>query len=181
MQTAEVAVQIARDFRVPLVINDRVDVALAIDADGVHVGQSDMPASQVRRILGPHKIVGVSAKTPEHAQKAFEDGADYLGVGGVYATTTKLNNTTIGLEGLRRVGWSSKLPIVAIGGINLDNVEKVMSSGARQEGVAVVSAVFDQADVCRSNKGHEGQDVGHQWRRLERLRRGDSYAKITRR
>ena len=154
MQAAESAVGIARAAGVPLVINDRVDIALAVDADGVHVGQSDMPVKMVRRLLGPEKIIGVSCKTEEQALQAWEDGADYIGVGGVYPTSTKAGNLTIGLEGLRAVCEKSRVPVVAIGGISSHNGAIVLEYGAGTAlaGVAVVSAIFDQPDVVHATK-----------------------------
>eukprot|EP00850_Spirogloea_muscicola_P001566 SM000006S19331 [mRNA] locus=s6:7329:11305:- [translate_table: standard] len=153
LKEAEEAVKLARDAGVPLVINDRLDVALACDADGVHIGQSDLPASKAREILGPHKIIGVSAKTAEHALRAWQDGADYLGVGGVFPTSTKANNTTIGLDGLRAVCVSSKLPVVAIGGISKENAVDVLAQQPPAlSGVAVVSAIFDSPDVAAATQ-----------------------------
>ncbi|KAK8952056.1 hypothetical protein KSP39_PZI004554 [Platanthera zijinensis] len=141
-------VAICRSYGVPLLINDRVDVALACDADGVHVGQSDMPVLFARKILGAGKIIGVSCKTPAQAEKAWADGADYIGCGGVFPTTTKKNNPTIGLDGLKAVCLSSKLPVVAIGGIGAENAQSVMElSAPNLKGVAVVSALFDQESV----------------------------------
>ena len=129
-------------------INDRIDVALACDADGVHIGQSDIPARVVRTLLGPEKIIGVSCKTPEQAEKAWIDGADYIGCGGVYPTNTKANNITVGLDGLKTVCLASKLPVVAIGGINASNARTVMEIGVPNlKGVAVVSALFDRECV----------------------------------
>eukprot|EP00850_Spirogloea_muscicola_P005568 SM000025S08463 [mRNA] locus=s25:892280:896919:+ [translate_table: standard] len=153
LKEAEEAVKLARDAGVPLVINDRLDVALACGADGVHIGQSDLPASKAREILGPHKIIGVSAKTAEHAFRAWQDGADYLGVGGVFPTSTKANNTTIGLDGLRAVCVSSKLPVVAIGGISKENAVDVLTQQPPAlSGVAVVSAIFDSPDVAAATR-----------------------------
>ncbi|MCO5577644.1 hypothetical protein L7F22_031475 [Adiantum nelumboides] len=141
----------AREHGVPLVINDRLDIAMALGADGVHLGQSDLPVHEARLLLGPDKIIGASCKTPEQAQKAYQDGANYVGCGGVYATTTKKNNKTIGLEGLRAVcEGSADCPVVAIGGINASNVEEVLRSRlANLHGVAVVSALFDKPDVVK--------------------------------
>nr|GEU80943.1 thiamine biosynthetic bifunctional enzyme TH1, chloroplastic isoform X1 [Tanacetum cinerariifolium] len=148
LEAAKACLEICRAHSVPLLINDRVDIALACDADGVHVGQSDMPVKTVRSLLGPTKIIGVSCKTPEHALKAWEDGADYIGSGGVFPTNTKANNRTIGLDGLKEVCLASKLPVVAIGGINLSNAKSVMELGVvNLEGVAVVSALFDRESV----------------------------------
>ena len=132
----------------PLLINDRVDIALACDADGVHGGQSDMPAHVARGLLGPVKILGVSRKTPAQAQEAWVDGADYIGCGGVYPTNTKENNPTLGLDGLKTVCLASKLPVVAIGGIGISNAHSVMKLQAPNlKGVAVVSALFDRESV----------------------------------
>lgn len=148
LESAKACLEICRLNNIPLLINDRIDIALACDADGVHVGQSDMPVNTVRTLLGPDKIIGVSCKTPEHALKAWADGADYIGSGGVFPTNTKANNRTIGLDGLKEVCLASKLPVVAIGGINLGNAREVMELGVvNLEGVAVVSALFDRECV----------------------------------
>lgn len=137
----------------PFLINDRVDVALACDADGVHVGQSDMPVRVVRDLLGPEKIIGVSCKTPEHAERAWVEGADYIGCGGVFPTNTKENNITVGLDGLKNVCMASKLPVVAIGGIGISNARSVMEINEPQlKGVAVVSALFDRECVLTETK-----------------------------
>ncbi|XP_020705036.1 probable thiamine biosynthetic bifunctional enzyme, chloroplastic [Dendrobium catenatum] len=144
---------ICRSYHVPLLINDRIDVALACDADGVHIGQSDMPAELARKILGPGKIIGVSCKTPAQAMKAWADGADYIGCGGVFPTNTKQSNPTIGLKGLETVCLASKLPVVAIGGIGAGNVQSVMELGVPNlKGVAVVSALFDQESVATETR-----------------------------
>lgn len=140
--------EVCRRHGVPLLINDRIDVALACDADGVHVGQSDMPVPTARALLGLDKIIGVSCKTPEQAHKAWIEGADYIGCGGVYPTNTKANNITVGLDGLTTVCSTSKLPVVAIGGIGLSNVVRVMEIGEPcLKGIAVVSALFDRENV----------------------------------
>lgn len=144
-ESAKACLEICRSHEIPLLINDRIDVALACDADGVHVGQSDMPARVARSLLGPNKIIGVSCKTPEQAQKAWDDGADYIGSGGVFPTNTKANNVTIGLDGLKTVCLASKLPVVAIGGIGISNARSVMEIGVQNlKGIAVVSALFDR-------------------------------------
>ncbi|KAL3538532.1 hypothetical protein ACH5RR_001898 [Cinchona calisaya] len=148
LESAKACLKICRQHGVPLLINDRIDVALACDADGVHVGQSDMPARVARVLLGPDKIIGVSCKTPEQAQQAWVDGADYIGCGGVYPTSTKENNLTIGLDGLEAVCLASKLPVVAIGGIGISNAHSVMELQVPNlKGVAVVSALFDRESV----------------------------------
>ncbi|XP_065870913.1 thiamine biosynthetic bifunctional enzyme TH1, chloroplastic isoform X2 [Euphorbia lathyris] len=153
LETAKACLEICRSHEVPLLINDRIDVAIACDADGVHVGQSDMPAGVVRALLGPEKIIGVSCKTPEQAQQAWIDGADYIGCGGVYPTNTKENNTTVGLDGLKAVCTASKLPVVAIGGIKASNAGSVMETGVSNlKGVAVVSGLFDQESVVEETR-----------------------------
>ncbi|RRT81883.1 hypothetical protein B296_00021104 [Ensete ventricosum] len=145
IEAANACLGICRSHGVPLLINDRVDVALACDADGVHVGQSDMPARVARSILGPQKIIGVSCKTAAQAEQAWADGADYIGCGGVFPTTTKANNLTVGLDGFKAVCLASKLPVVAIGGISSANAGSVMEiSVPSLKGVAVVSALFDR-------------------------------------
>ncbi|XP_062030278.1 thiamine biosynthetic bifunctional enzyme TH1, chloroplastic isoform X2 [Rosa rugosa] len=153
LEAAKSCLQICRSHGVPLLINDRIDVALACDADGVHIGQSDMPTHVARALLGPEKIIGVSCKTPEHAEQAWIAGADYIGCGGVHPTNTKANNLTIGLEGLKTVCLASKLPVVAIGGINTSNAQLVMQIGVPNlKGVAVVSALFDRECVLTETK-----------------------------
>lgn len=148
LEAAKTCIKICHSRGVPLLINDRIDVALACDADGVHIGQSDIPAHVARMLLGPDKIIGVSCKTPAQAEKAWVDGADYIGCGGVYPTNTKQNNITVGLDGLKTVCLSSKLPVVAIGGIGISNAKPVMDLGVPNlKGVAVVSALFDRESV----------------------------------
>ncbi|KAL3628101.1 beta ketoadipyl CoA thiolase, th1 [Castilleja foliolosa] len=148
LEAAKTCLKICRSHGVPFLINDRIDIALASDADGGHIGQSDMPARMARSILGPHKIIGISCKTQEQAEKAWVDGADYIGCGGVYPTNTKENNITVGLDGLKTVCSTSNLPVVAIGGIGISNAKAVMGLGVPNlEGVAVVSALFDRECV----------------------------------
>ena len=130
---------------VPLIINDRVDICLAAGADGVHVGQSDLPAGQVRRLLGPDRILGVSARTLEEALEAQESGADYLGVGAMYATSTKTDAQVVSMETLRAIRQAVEIPIVVIGGINRDTMEAFRGMG--MDGLAVVSAVVAQKDI----------------------------------
>ncbi|XP_010530263.1 PREDICTED: thiamine biosynthetic bifunctional enzyme TH1, chloroplastic [Tarenaya hassleriana] len=146
LEVARSCLQICRSSGVSLLINDRIDVALACDADGV-------PADVVRSLLGPEKIIGVSCKTPEQAYQAWKDGADYIGSGGVYPTNTKQNNLTIGLDGLKTVCMASKLPVVAIGGIGVSNARDVMQVRAPNlKGVAVVSALFDRDCILTEAK-----------------------------
>jgi thiamine-phosphate pyrophosphorylase len=132
-------------YRVPLLINDRVDLALAVDAAGVHVGQSDLPAALVRRIIGPHKIIGVSAATLAEAVQAEQDGADYLGVGAMFATDTKSDVPLVTFAELKRIKESVGLPLVAIGGINEKTIPQFAGSGIA--GVAAVSAVLAGSDI----------------------------------
>ncbi|KAF7126622.1 hypothetical protein RHSIM_Rhsim11G0127400 [Rhododendron simsii] len=148
LESAKACVKICRFHGIPLLINDRIDIALACNADGVHVGQSDMPPKVARALLGPEKIIGVSCKTPEQAHRAWIDGADYIGCGGVFPTNTKKNNISVGLGGLKDVCVSSRLPVVAIGGIGASNARSVMEIGVPTlKGVAVVSALFDRESV----------------------------------
>ncbi len=137
--------ELCRAYHVPLIINDRVDVALAIEAEGVHVGQDDMPVALARRLLGPDKIVGATASTPEEARQAEADGADYLGCNAVFYTPTKTDTgTPLGVEGFRRLVQAVSIPVVAIGGIKASNAAELIRAGAA--GVAVVSAVMAADD-----------------------------------
>jgi thiamine-phosphate pyrophosphorylase len=140
---------VARAAGVLFIVNDRVDVAMAVDADGVHVGQDDMPADLVRKLIGPDKIIGVSAGNVPDALRAEADGADYLGVGAIYATATKADaGMPTGLAALTEIKRQVKLPIVGIGGINLDNAAAVIKAGA--DGISVVSAVVSAEDVAEA-------------------------------
>ena len=127
------------------IINDRVEIALEAGADGVHVGQSDLEAGQVRALLGPGKILGVSAHSPEEARRALEAGADYLGCGAAFATGTKSDARPISQETIRAVTAAVDIPVVAIGGVNRENILKLRGLGL--SGAAVVSGLFAQADV----------------------------------
>jgi len=134
-----------------LIVNDRVDVALAIDADGAHVGQDDLPAREARRVLGPDRLLGVSARTVEEAVRAAGEGADYIGFGPVFPTTTKGEaGPPRGLEDLRRACRAVAVPIVAIGGITPDNVGDVLVAGAA--GVAVIAAVVTAPDIAAATR-----------------------------
>ena len=136
---------------VDFIVNNRVDIALAVDADGVHVGQEDLPASLVRRLVGPKGIVGVSASTSEEAIKAERDGADYIGASPVFSTGTKTDAPRpTGLEGLRAMADAVNIPIVAIGGISVGNIDGVISAGA--DAVAVISAVVCAPDMVKASK-----------------------------
>ena len=134
---------------VPFVINDRVDVALACDADGVHIGQSDMPYETARKLLGKDKIIGLSVENMQQVIDANALDVDYIGVSPVFSTPTKTDTAEpFGLEGLQKVAEISKHPIVAIGGINASNAADVMKAGA--DGIAVVSAIVAAQDPCEA-------------------------------
>ena len=136
--------EITQRYGVPLLINDRVDIALAVDADGVHVGQSDLPAAVVRRLIGPDKILGVSASTPGKALRAQQDGADYLGVGAMYATSTKADANVTSMATLKEIRATVDIPIVVIGGINKQTLGNFKGIA---DGLAVVSAIVAQPDI----------------------------------
>ena len=131
-------------YHAPLIINDRVDIALAVGAAGVHVGQGDLPCKVVREIVGPDMIVGVSAATLDEAVQAEEDGADYLGVGAMYATATKTDTRPVSMEELLKIRAAVKIPIVVIGGINKQTLGNFKGTGV--DGLAVVSAIVAQPD-----------------------------------
>lgn len=142
--------ELCRKYNVPFIINDNVNLAVKINADGVHVGQSDMKALDVRKILGPDKIIGVTAKTVDQAVKAMEAGADYLGSGAVFGSSTKTDTERLDHNILRQICESVTIPVVAIGGITAENVEAL--KGRKIAGVAVVSAVFGQPDIESATK-----------------------------
>ncbi len=139
--------KLTREAKVPFIVNDRLDIALAVDADGVHVGQSDLPASVVRGIMGPGKILGVSVGTVEEAIQAEKDGADYLGVGPVFEARGTKPDTgdPLGIDRIALIRRRCRLPIVAIGGIDADNAGKVREAGA--DGAAVISAIVSADDI----------------------------------
>lgn len=137
--------ELCKKFNVPFVINDNVDIALRMDADGVHVGQSDMEAFDVRKRLGDGKIIGVSAQTVEQAILAEKHGADYLGVGAVFHTGTKLDASDVSKDTLKKICEAVNIPVIAIGGINKDNVLELSGSGIC--GIAVISAIFKEKDI----------------------------------
>lgn len=123
LQIAKDVKQITDAYEIPLIINDRIDIAMAVDADGVHLGQSDIPAHTARELLGPDKIIGVSAYNKELAVEAQKEGADYLGVGDVFGTSTKAGTHHVEIDILREICNAVKIPVVAIGGVNQSNVE----------------------------------------------------------
>ena len=143
--------KLCRAYRVPFLIDDNVEVAVQSGADGIHVGQSDMSAGDVRKRIGGGMILGVSAQTAAQAMRAEEDGADYLGVGAVFATSTKLDAQTVSLETLKAICASVSIPVVAIGGIGRQNILRLAGTGVG--GVAIVSAIFGSSDIeaeCRA-------------------------------
>ena len=140
--------KLCREYQVPFVINDNVDIAAAINADGVHVGQSDMEAGDVRARLGPDKIIGVTAKTVEQAVIAQERGADYLGVGAVFHTDSKADAKEISFDTLKDICKAVSIPVVAIGGITEENVRELAGSGIC--GIAVISAIYAQRDIKKA-------------------------------
>ena len=132
--------EITAKYNVPLIINDRVDVALAIDADGVHVGQSDMPCDITRKLIGENKILGVSAATIEEAKKAEKDGADYIGTGAIFPTATKDDAPSVTKKDLTDIANSINIPVVAIGGITIENAKELKDTGIA--GLSLVSAIM---------------------------------------
>lgn len=141
---------LAAFYDVPFVINDNVEIALACDADGVHVGQEDMQVEKVRELIGPDKILGVSAQNVEQAIAAEKAGADYLGIGSVFPTSTKDDAKPMTFETVQEICKSVSIPIVAIGGITKSNILELNGSGV--DGVAVVSAIFAQSDITGATK-----------------------------
>ena len=137
--------ELTKKYIVIFIINDRVVIAMLCDADGVHVGQSDIPANEVRKIIGKDKIVGVSARTIKEAMVAKENGADYLGVGAMFTTTTKLDAKSVTIDQLKAIKKEVKLPIVTIGGLSLNNIEKLKECNI--DGFAVVSAILGAVDI----------------------------------
>ena len=137
--------EMAREYNVPFVVNDNVDIAVKMDADGVHVGQSDMEAGNVRALIGPDKILGVSAQTVEQALLAQEKGADYLGVGAVFPTGSKDDADEVSFETLKEICDAVSIPVVAIGGITYENTPELKGSGIC--GIAVISAIYAQSDI----------------------------------
>lgn len=132
-------------FKVPLIINDRLDIAMAVGAAGVHLGQDDLPCAAARKILGEDYIIGVSAHNPAEAKAALQSGADYLGCGAVFGTATKADVKKLGTDGLAAICREKGLPIVGIGGVTADNYREVRAAGA--DGAAIVSGILAQPDI----------------------------------
>ena len=145
LQEARQIQQLCRRFGVPLIINDSIEVALAVDADGVHLGQDDANAAQARQLLGKDKIIGVSAHNVQEALQAVQDGADYLGSGAVFGSGTKTNVSTLPMQTLREICSAVPIPVVAIGGITEQNLQQLSGTGIA--GAAVVSAIFAQENI----------------------------------
>lgn len=140
--------ELCDQYRVPFVVNDSVEIALAVDAGGVHVGQSDLRGRDIRAMLGPDKLLGISAGTVAEAEAAERAGADYIGVGAVFGTSTKKDARNLSLEQLRAITQAVTIPVVAIGGISSANLPELKGSGV--DGVAVVSAIFSDQDPGRA-------------------------------
>lgn len=149
-KTAKKIKTITDKYNVPLIINDRVDIALAVNAEGVHIGQKDLPADIVRKIIGEDKILGVSANTIEDALKAEKDGADYLGVGAMFPTNSKKDAESTSIETLKEIKNAVNIPIVAIGGVNENNVQKL--KGTNIDGIAVISGILGKEDVKKASQ-----------------------------
>lgn len=151
LELFQLAVRVKRitdKYNVPLIINDRLDICLAAGAAGVHLGQSDLPCAEARKILGADKIIGVSAATMEEASKAQADGADYLGVGAVFTTSTKTNTRPVTAETIRGIRAAVTIPFVVIGGVNPQNITLLYGLGI--DGAAVISAVISQPDITEA-------------------------------
>ena len=150
IELADKVHQISSKYHVPLLVDDRVDVAQAIDAEGVHLGQSDMQIDIARKILGKEKIIGATTKTVEQAKKAYEQGADYLGVGAIYPTTTKVKTVITSVDTLRDICNEVPIPVNAIGGLNKDNID--ILRGVPIAGICVVSAIMKASDSFMAAK-----------------------------
>jgi thiamine-phosphate diphosphorylase len=137
--------EVCKKYDIPLIINDSLEVFLKVDADGIHVGQNDLPANIVREKIGPNKILGVSAETVDEAILAEKMGADYLGVGTIFSTSTKLDAINVSKEELARICYNVNIPVVAIGGITLDNIKELKNTMI--SGISVVSAIFKEKDI----------------------------------
>lgn len=140
--------QITDQYHVPFIINDRVDIAMAVKADGVHIGQSDVPAAVARKLIGTDMLLGVSSASVREAIRAANDGADYLGIGAMFPTGTKPDANLVSMEELQKIRQAVKLPIVAIGGINKENASLLNHTGI--DGLAIASAIIAQPDIRKS-------------------------------
>ncbi len=150
LDLAERVHEITMKYDIPLIIDDRVDIALAVNADGVHIGQSDMPVHIARKLMGENKIVGATAKTVPQAIKACEQGADYLGVGAIYPTTTKVKTVLTSVDTLKEIVKAVPIKVNAIGGLNKENIHVLKGSGI--SGICAVSAIMKADDPCLAAK-----------------------------
>ena len=150
--------KVCQKYHIPLIINDNLEVALAINSDGIHIGQNDIPASIVRKQIGPDKILGVSVHNLKEAFQAKIDGADYVGVGAIFSTETKNDATNVTLDSLKKICDNIDLPVVAIGGINLDNISKLKDINIA--GIAVVSAIMKANDITAAS-GQLVRELNH--------------------
>lgn len=146
-QSVEVK-KVTEQYHVPFIINDRIDIAIAVNADGVHIGQSDIPAAIARDLIGTDMLLGVSAASVKEAVQAANDGADYLGVGAMFPTGTKTDANYVSIEELKKIRHAVNLPIIAIGGINKGNIKQFHDTGIN--GLAVVSAIIAQPDIQKT-------------------------------
>ena len=146
-QSVEVK-KITEQYHVPFIINDRIDIAIAVNADGVHIGQSDIPAAIARDLIGTDMLLGVSAASVKEAVQAANDGADYLGAGAMFPTGTKTDANYVSIEELKKIRHAVNLPIIAIGGINKSNIKLFYNTGIN--GLAVVSAIIAQPDIQKA-------------------------------
>ena len=137
--------ELTKKYDVKFIIDDRIDIALLCDADGVHVGQSDIDAKSARKLIGEDKILGVSARTLQEAKRAKEDGADYIGIGAMFSTSTKLDAKSVSFETLKEIKDNVDIPFVLIGGINLDNVGQLKQFNP--DGYAIISAILKEEDI----------------------------------
>ncbi len=150
IELAQKVHNITQKYSVPLIIDDRIDVALAIDAEGVHVGQSDMPVYLARKLMGEEKIVGATTKTVEQAKEAYKQGADYLGVGAIYPTTTKVKTVLTSTDTLNDICHAVPIPVNAIGGLNKNNID--ILEGISISGICVVSAIMKADDPKKATE-----------------------------
>jgi thiamine-phosphate pyrophosphorylase len=146
LEMARALKELTAKYQVPFIVNDHIDIALAVDADGIHLGQEDLPIQEARKIMGPNKIIGISTHALVEAVEAERNGADYIGVGPVYETKSKVDVVDpVGLEYVREVTANVKIPFVAIGGVKLHNLEEVLEAGAKR--ICVISAIVGAEDV----------------------------------
>mgnify|MGYP002550720588 CR=1 FL=1 len=150
-ETAQRVKQITDSYHIPLIINDRTDICLAVNAAGIHIGQQDLPAKIVRSMVGPDKIIGVSAQTVEQALLAEKRGADYLGVGAVFPTNSKDDAKEVTYETLKEICEAVSIPVVAIGGITHDNIKEL--TGSKIDGIAVISAIYGANNIKNAASG----------------------------